>query len=42
MDRTVVPITSRNKPANPIDLADHRVHRRAILAGRINEYRIAS
>ncbi|WP_455432717.1 integrase core domain-containing protein [Streptosporangium soli] len=29
-------------PPTPIDLADHRVHRRAILGGLINEYRIAS
>ncbi|MGW0808209.1 integrase core domain-containing protein [Nonomuraea sp. NPDC002799] len=29
-------------PPTPIDLADHGVHRRAILGGLINEYRIAS
>jgi transposase InsO family protein len=29
-------------PPRPIDLAEHRVHRRAVLGGLINEYRIAS
>ncbi|MFI6504427.1 integrase core domain-containing protein [Nonomuraea typhae] len=29
-------------PPSPVDLAGHRVHRRAILGGLINEYRIAS
>jgi transposase len=29
-------------PPRPIDLAEHRVHRRAVLGGLINEYQIAS
>jgi hypothetical protein len=28
-------------PPSPVDLAGHRVHRRTILGGLINEYRIA-
>jgi transposase InsO family protein len=29
-------------PPSPVDLASHRVHRRTILGGLINEYQIAS
>jgi hypothetical protein len=29
-------------PPRPIDLAEHRVHRTAVLGGLIDEYRIAS
>ncbi|MFF1761795.1 integrase core domain-containing protein [Streptomyces sp. NPDC058266] len=29
-------------PPRPIDLAEHRVHRTAVLGGLINEYQIAS
>ncbi|MFB4276879.1 integrase core domain-containing protein [Nonomuraea sp. MTCD27] len=36
------PAQAETRPPTPIDLADHRVHRRAILGGLINEYRIAS
>ncbi|TKA01193.1 transposase [Actinacidiphila oryziradicis] len=29
-------------PPRPIDLAEHRIHRSAVLDGLINEYQIAS
>ncbi|MFC7588037.1 integrase core domain-containing protein [Nonomuraea antimicrobica] len=36
------PAQAEARPPTPIDLADQRVHRTAILGGLINEYRIAS
>ncbi|MFC7588123.1 transposase [Nonomuraea antimicrobica] len=36
------PAQAETGPPTPIDLADQRVHRRTILGGLINEYRIAS
>ncbi|MGP3958056.1 integrase core domain-containing protein [Nonomuraea sp. 3N208] len=36
------PAQAETGPPTPIDLANHRVHRRAVLGGLINEYQIAS
>jgi hypothetical protein len=36
------PSQAETSPPTPIDLAEHRVHRKAILGGLINEYQIAS
>ena len=36
------PSQAETSPPTPIDLADHRVHRRAILGGLINGHRISS
>jgi hypothetical protein len=36
------PSQAETRLPTPIDLADHGVHRKAILGGLINEYRIAS
>ncbi|MGN9789056.1 integrase core domain-containing protein [Nonomuraea sp. ZG12] len=36
------PSQAETGPPSPIDLADHGVHRKAILGGLINEYRVAS
>ncbi|MET8049725.1 integrase core domain-containing protein [Streptosporangium sp. NPDC005286] len=36
------PSQAETGPPNPTDLANHRVHRRAILGGLINEYQVAS
>ncbi|MFC5833295.1 integrase core domain-containing protein [Nonomuraea insulae] len=40
--RQLSPSQAETGPPTPIDLASRRVHRRAILGGLINEYRIAS
>ncbi|WP_207757699.1 integrase core domain-containing protein [Nonomuraea cypriaca] len=40
--RQLPPSQAETRPPTPIDLADHRVHRKAILSGLINEYQIAS
>jgi transposase InsO family protein len=40
--RQLSPAQAETGPPTPIDLADQRVHHRAILGGLINEYRIAS
>ncbi|WP_327090387.1 transposase [Nonomuraea sp. NBC_01738] len=36
------PSQAETGPPSPVDLASHRVHRRTILGGLVNEYQIAS
>ncbi|MET9248813.1 integrase core domain-containing protein [Nonomuraea sp. NPDC003709] len=36
------PSQAETGPPSPVDLAAHRVHRRTILGGLINKYRITS
>jgi putative transposase len=36
------PTQAETGPPTPVDLADQRIHRRAILGGLINQYQIAS
>jgi hypothetical protein len=40
--RQLCPAQAETGPPTPIDLANHRVHRRAILGGLIHEYQIVS
>ncbi|WP_197093663.1 integrase core domain-containing protein [Nonomuraea sp. SBT364] len=40
--RQLSPSQAETGPPSPVDLASHRVHRRPILGGLVNEYRIAS
>ena len=38
----LTPAQAETSPPTPINLAEHRIHRRAILGGLINEYQIAN
>ncbi|MGW3661173.1 integrase core domain-containing protein [Streptomyces sp. NPDC005151] len=40
--RQLCPSQAEAGPPRPIDIAEHRVHRRAVLGGLINEYQISS